>query len=285
MIAAMSAAMSDTHDRTLLLVDDEQSVLSSLKRLFRRDGYRILTATGGADGLALLATHEVDVIVSDQRMPGMSGVDFLREAKQLRPGTIRMTLSGFTELQSIIDAVNEGAVFKFLTKPWDDERLRDHVAQAFRHKEMADENHRLSAQLAQANADLADVNQRLEHLLARQTQQAQLVQTSAGGLHDIVDMLPAALFGIDPEGLLVFMNRSACALMPDAIPCLGGEPGRQLADMLDQVPCGVPARPERGRILPLGQGHAWVWRQALPQSSARQGELLMLMPCPQEATP
>ncbi|MDH4392073.1 MAG: EAL domain-containing protein, partial [Aquabacterium sp.] len=110
--------------RTLLLVDDEEGILSALKRLFRRDGYRILTAPSGADALELLATEPVDVILSDQRMPGMTGVDFLRRTKALHPHTIRMTLSGFTDLQSIIDAVNEGAVYKFLTKPWDDARLR-----------------------------------------------------------------------------------------------------------------------------------------------------------------
>ena len=133
--------------RTLLLVDDEPSILSALKRLFRPDGYRLLTAASGAEALELLASHQVDVILSDQRMPGMTGVDFLRRTKALHPDTIRMTLSGFTDLQSIIDAVNEGAVYKFLTKPWDDDRLRGHVTQAFAQKEMADDNRRLQREL------------------------------------------------------------------------------------------------------------------------------------------
>ncbi|OYV01797.1 MAG: hypothetical protein CFE45_03250, partial [Burkholderiales bacterium PBB5] len=98
--------------RTLLLVDDEPHILAALKRLFRRDGYRVLTAASGAEGLEQLALHPVDVILSDQRMPGMTGVDFLRRTKALHPHTVRMTLSGFTDLQSIIDAVNEGAVYK-----------------------------------------------------------------------------------------------------------------------------------------------------------------------------
>jgi EAL domain-containing protein (putative c-di-GMP-specific phosphodiesterase class I)/CheY-like chemotaxis protein len=114
--------------RTLLLVDDEANILAALKRLLRRDGYQIITADGGEQGLQRLAEHPVDVIVSDQRMPGMSGVEFLRRAKALRPDTVRMTLSGFTELQSIIDAVNEGAIYKFLTKLWDDALLRQHIA-------------------------------------------------------------------------------------------------------------------------------------------------------------
>lgn len=276
--------MTEARNRTLMLVDDEDSVLSALKRLFRRDGYRILTAPSGPDALRLLEDNEVDVIISDQRMPGMTGVDFLRQAKVLRPGTIRMTLSGYTDLQSIIDAVNEGAVFKFLTKPWDDDRLRDHVAKAFRHKEMADENRRLAGDLSKANVNLADLNLRLEHLLVRQKEQAQLVQTSAGGLRDIVDLLPAALVGIDPEGALVFMNQMACTLMPDAIGYLGGEPGGELATLLQRLaslPDGEPCQTVKLTRCP---GAVLAWRQTLPPTSARQGELLMLLPWPQEVT-
>lgn len=153
--------------RTLLLVDDEAHILSALRRLFRRDGYRVLTAGGGAEALELLAVNEVDVIVSDQRMPGMTGTDLLRRVRALYPDTIRMTLSGYTDLQSIIDAVNEGSVYKFLTKPWDDERLRGHVAQAFEQKGMADDNRRLQAKLASAAAEQQALNLRLTELLTR----------------------------------------------------------------------------------------------------------------------
>lgn len=141
--------------RTLLLVDDEPHILSALRRLFRPDGYKVLTANSGAEALELLAMHRVDVIVSDQRMPNMTGVEFLRRTKALHPDTIRMTLSGFTDLQSIIDAVNEGAVYKFLTKPWDDDLLRGHVAEAFRQKGLADENRRLQREVAALTAQQA----------------------------------------------------------------------------------------------------------------------------------
>ena len=128
--------------RTLLLVDDEANILSSLKRLLRIDGYQILTAPSAEQGLELLASHRVYVIVSDQRMPGMSGVEFLRRVKVLHPETIRLVLSGYTDLQTVTDAINEGAIYKFLTKPWDDSHLRANIQEAFRTKEMADENRR-----------------------------------------------------------------------------------------------------------------------------------------------
>lgn len=128
--------------RTLLLVDDEAAILSSLRRLFRRDGYHILTATSGPEGLALLRQQPVDVIVSDHRLPGQTGIECLREAKRLSPGTVCIILSGHTDRDSLIAAVNEGHVDQCLSKPWEDELLRDHVAQAFRQSESAAANPR-----------------------------------------------------------------------------------------------------------------------------------------------
>ncbi|MBV8632921.1 MAG: EAL domain-containing protein, partial [Burkholderiaceae bacterium] len=117
---------------TLLIVDDEPYNLSSLSRLLRRERYRILTATSAEEALEILASSVVQVIVSDQRMPGMSGSEFLAIVKELYPDTIRIILSGYTELSAVTDSVNRGAVFKFLTKPWDDALLRENIRDAFR---------------------------------------------------------------------------------------------------------------------------------------------------------
>ncbi|UGQ47801.1 EAL domain-containing protein [Massilia endophytica] len=121
--------------RTLLLVDDEPSVLSSLERLFRREGYRILSAGSGKQGLELLASNDVQVVISDQRMPEMQGTEFMARAKELYPDTVRMILSGYADLTSVKDAINRGAVYKFLSKPWDDDELRETVRDAFRRAE------------------------------------------------------------------------------------------------------------------------------------------------------
>ena len=150
--------------RTVLLVDDEEHILSCLEQLLRGDGYRIVRAHSAAEGLQRLADTPIDVIVSDQRMPGMTGVEFLRRARHLYPSTVRIVLSGFTDLQSITDAVNEGAVCKFLTKPWDNERLRAHVAEAFQQKEMVDENRRLAREGESANRCDDKPVSSLEHL-------------------------------------------------------------------------------------------------------------------------
>ncbi|MBI5784889.1 MAG: EAL domain-containing protein [Rhodocyclales bacterium] len=117
---------------TLLLVDDEQNVLNALRRLLRREGYRILTAGSGSEGLELLALQPVQVIVSDQRMPGMSGVEFLSKVKELYPETVRISLSGYSEISTVTDAINKGAIWKYITKPWDDESLAQEIRAAFR---------------------------------------------------------------------------------------------------------------------------------------------------------
>jgi diguanylate cyclase (GGDEF)-like protein/PAS domain S-box-containing protein len=118
--------------QTLLLVDDEPNILSALKRLLRRDGYTILTAESAELGFELLARHAVQVIISDQRMPGMNGTEFLSRAKKLYPNTVRIILSGYTDLESVTDAINRGAIYRFLTKPWEDDKLRADIHDAFR---------------------------------------------------------------------------------------------------------------------------------------------------------
>ncbi|WP_374584608.1 EAL domain-containing protein [Pseudoduganella sp.] len=119
--------------QTLLLVDDDVNVLSSLHRLFRRDGYRILTAVSPAEGFDLLALYPVQVIVCDQRMPILSGTEFLAKVKEMYPDTIRIILSGYTGLEAVLDSINRGAIYRFYTKPWDDTQLRDNIRLAFHH--------------------------------------------------------------------------------------------------------------------------------------------------------
>lgn len=207
--------------RTLLLVDDEDSIVASLRRLLRRDGYDIVTANSGPQGLQRLAEHDVDVILSDQRMPGMTGVEFLRRAKELYPHTVRMVLSGYTELQSITDAINEGAIYKFLTKPWNDELVRLHIKEAFQQKEMADENERLDREVQDANLELAEVNKRLQHLLASQQERIHREETSLSIARDALENIPVPLVGFDQEGMVAFMNTDAEKLFNSAGAMLG----------------------------------------------------------------
>jgi EAL domain-containing protein (putative c-di-GMP-specific phosphodiesterase class I)/ActR/RegA family two-component response regulator len=117
---------------TLLLLDDEENILNALKRSLRREGYRILTATDAEQAFDILARNNVEVILSDQRIPGASGTEFLSKVKELYPDTVRMMLSGYTNLDAVTDAINRGAIYKFLMKPWKDAELREQIHEAFR---------------------------------------------------------------------------------------------------------------------------------------------------------
>lgn len=118
---------------TVLLVDDETHVLSALKRLLRQENYEILTAANAEEGFSVLAKQPVQVIISDHRMPGMIGTEFLSRAKSLYPQTVSLLLSGYTELSAVADAINRGVIYRFLSKPWNDEDLMQEIRGALRH--------------------------------------------------------------------------------------------------------------------------------------------------------
>jgi response regulator RpfG family c-di-GMP phosphodiesterase len=142
MLAAVAVPPQVT--RTLLLVDDEPGVLHALERAFRREGYRILLANSARQALELLSVNDVQVVLSDQRMPHMDGTEFLARARDLYPQTVRMILSGYADLTTIQQAINRGAIYKFLSKPWDDDELRKVVREAFAQAE----RHRSQRQMA-----------------------------------------------------------------------------------------------------------------------------------------
>jgi DNA-binding NtrC family response regulator len=116
---------------TLLCVDDEQYVLTSLMRLFKHD-YEVMVAMSGAEALDIVRSRHINVLVSDQRMPGMTGVDLLRQVGELSPSTMRILLTGYSDLNATIDSVNKGEVFRFITKPWKNDVLRFSVQLAAR---------------------------------------------------------------------------------------------------------------------------------------------------------
>lgn len=218
-------------ERTLLLVDDEPNILNTLKRLFRRDSYKILAAGSGQEGLDILENNRVDVIVSDQRMPAMTGVEFLRQARKKYPDTIRIILSGYTELQYITDAINEGAIYKFLTKPWDDDQLRANIEEAFHYKEMADENRRLSQQIQQANLELAQANRQLANMLEEKQMQIVRDEASLSIVREVLQYVPLPVIALDSEDVIVFINSFAEEIFSSRIQSLGCHIGSAIPEL------------------------------------------------------
>ena len=129
---------------TLLFVDDEENILRSLKRLFLDENYDILTVTSAEEGLKVVVDKELSLIISDQMMPGMKGVDFLSEVKDIAPDVVRILLTGYADLNATIAAINKGEVYRFITKPWNDEELVVIVKQSLEYRELVMSNRTLT---------------------------------------------------------------------------------------------------------------------------------------------
>ena len=120
-------------DKSILLVDDEPSILRALKRIFHRAGYKVTIANGPEEALVILEDHSFPIVLSDYRMPNKTGGELLIEIKEKYPSTLGLILSGYADLQSVIAALNSGAVYKFLEKPWEEAQLLEEIDQAFSH--------------------------------------------------------------------------------------------------------------------------------------------------------
>ncbi len=163
--------MDKQYEHTIMFVDDEESILKALKRLFRKTGYQILTASSGHEGLVRLKETEksVSLIISDQRMPEMTGAQFLEQAKKIFPDAIRYLLTGYSDMDAIVDAVNKGEIHRYLTKPWNDNDLLLLVQQALQQYELVFENRRLTVLTQKQNKELNALNQDLEKKVAERT--------------------------------------------------------------------------------------------------------------------
>lgn len=188
--------------RRVLLVDDEARILASLRRLLRREDYELVTATCGPQALELLETNPVDLIISDHRMPGMTGVEFLREVRTRWPDTLRIILSGYSEVSAIIAAINDGEIYKFISKPWNDEEIKLHLRRAMEQHDLEEENRRMAREIATQNARLRELNEMLE-------QRASDASTGLASTQDLLETIGVGVITVDLSGLVVGANRQA----------------------------------------------------------------------------
>ena len=147
----------------LLVVDDEINILHSLYDLFRLD-YKVYTARSGAEGLRILDENEVHVVMADQRMPEMTGVEFLAKVKEQYSDIIRLVFTGYADVRAVVDAINQGNVFRYISKPWEPEELKSIVAQSMEQHRLLVDRTRLMHELKDANESLQQANDDLQHL-------------------------------------------------------------------------------------------------------------------------
>lgn len=230
----------------ILCVDDEQNVLRALRRMFLDEDYEIFTALSAEEGLEVLDREdEVQLVISDYRMPGQNGVDFLREVCRRRPDTVRIVLSGYADAGAIVDAINEGQIYKFIPKPWNDDDLKVTLDNALERYFLHKKNQQLMQQLQESNNMLQQMNENLEALVedraARMSIQNQALQVS----QNILDALPVGVIGIDTNGTIVKANKLACEYLPLGGQHLIGLPREEfLSDELNALIDRIDSQPE-----------------------------------------
>ena len=158
---------------TILCVDDEKNILSSLRRLLRTEGYEIQLANSGAEGLDILSKMPVDLVLSDMRMPEMNGAQFLEKVYAQYPDTVRILLTGYSEISSTIDAINKGSIYKYISKPWEEHDLKLTLRNALAARSLEKERDALLLVTKKQNEELKQFNTNLEGLVKTRTSEVE----------------------------------------------------------------------------------------------------------------
>jgi response regulator RpfG family c-di-GMP phosphodiesterase len=169
---------------TLLFVDDEPNILSSLRRLFRPLGYRVLTAESGEQGLSILGEERIDLVISDMRMPAMSGAQFLEQVRMRSPDTVRILLTGYADVDAIVEAINKGQIYRYVAKPWEDNDIVIGVRHALERQQLEREKGRLEALTRRQNDELKELNATLEHKVRVRTEELRQAMALLEQAHD-----------------------------------------------------------------------------------------------------
>lgn len=191
----------------ILCVDDERNILKALERVFLDDDYEIHTADSGAEGLQVLERGErFQVVISDYRMPVMNGVEFLKVVYDRWPETVRIVLSGYADAGAIVAAINDGHIYKFIPKPWNDDELRVTIQNCIERYMLQEHNRALTTRLAEANAVL-------EEKVLQRTAQLELRNRALEFSQALLASLPAGVAGIDEVGMVAYCNPKGAELL------------------------------------------------------------------------
>ena len=196
----------------ILLVDDESFVSEVLQEILSRLGHHVETASGGKEGLKILEENDVQMVISDQRMPEMSGTEFLAVLKTKYPDILRIILSGYTCVDSITESINQGHIYKFLLKPWNDQNLKLEIKQAFQQYDLIQANRKLDEKVIQQNNELKEINENLEKLVQERTKTLGIQNQALELSRAILEDLPFPVIGISAEGMIALTNKETMVL-------------------------------------------------------------------------
>lgn len=192
----------------ILFVDDEEFILKALRRLFLDDNYIIFTTTSAEEGLEILKKEEPQIIVSDYRMPGMNGIDFLRKAYIRKPDAVRIVLSGYADTAIVVRAINEGQIYKLIPKPWNDDELKIAISNAVDRYLLYKRNLELTQELIDKNEELVKVNKELKQLLKEKSDLIEFKSKMLMNFQNIINAIPVGIMGVDYDNIMVQCNET-----------------------------------------------------------------------------
>lgn len=194
----------------ILFVDDEPNVLRALHRSFLDENYEILTAQSGPEALDMLASEmPVQLVISDYRMPGMNGVEFLRKVCARWPETIRIVLSGFADAPAVVSSINEGKIFRFIPKPWDEQELKASIREGVEQFSNVRAIEHLQATVQQLEEENTELLHKSQEVATRLLVKDRAFSRAA----DILNALPIGILGIDTLDRVVFCNQAGESIM------------------------------------------------------------------------
>jgi response regulator RpfG family c-di-GMP phosphodiesterase len=202
----------------ILVVDDELPILRSLRRLLTMEDFLLSEASDAESALRLLSDQDTAVILTDYNLGHIGGVDLLRRARELSPDTSRILFSGHIDVELLRSAVNGGEVYRFITKPWNDDELVFAVRQGVERWQLLNRNRQLNRQAEEQNQQLKRFNAELETMVAERTAALELRNQALNLSQEVLDGLPVAVVGIAPDGQIALANNLARQLFPDLMP-------------------------------------------------------------------
>ncbi len=202
----------------ILLVDDEPPILRSLTRLLAFESYDLVTAPSAEVALTMLSQAETAVVLTDYDLGGIGGVDLLRQARERCPDASRILFSGHIDLELLRRAVNGGEVYRFITKPWNDDELLQAVRQGVERWQLLRNNRMLAHQAEEKNQQLKRFNVELENRVSERTTALELRNRALSLSQEVLDGLPVAVIGIAPDGQVALANALARRMFPDLMP-------------------------------------------------------------------
>ena len=253
----------------ILCVDDERNVLRALERIFLDDDYDIVTAGSGDEGLQVMETAgPFQIVISDYRMPGMNGVEFLKEVYTRWPETVRIVLSGYADAAAIVAAVNDGHIYKFIPKPWNDEELHITVKNCLERYSLLRRNRELLDELAVAN-------QALEEKVQRRTEQLELRNRALEFSQSLLGNLPVGVVGLDQNRMIVYCNDSGATwLKPVCSDIFGSDIGQNPDCQFGGLVAQVLAEKSIAQDIILGDAPCRVLGRTIP---FRESETIVLV--------